>query len=117
MKKISDKVHTEDLLKTTNMLSINQLNAQIKIMKIWKANNIKDYHLKLNNKEIVTGNISTRACTQGRLIEPGTKPIMQKTCILDAIRLWNKTPSVVTLATSLPSAKQASKDFVKTLPT
>ena len=68
--------HTFIILKATNMLSINQRNAQIKIMEIWKASNVSDYPLKLNRKEIVPGNINTRACTQGRLIVPGTKQII-----------------------------------------
>ena len=79
-KKLSDQTPIVDLLEASNMLSINQLNAKIKIMEIWKATNITDYPLSLNKKEIVAGNISTRACTQGRLIIPGIKPIMQKTC-------------------------------------
>ena len=70
---------------TYYLIIINQLNAQIKIMEIWKAKNIEDYPLKLNKKEVVTGNINTRACTQGKLIVPGTKPIMQRSCITDAI--------------------------------
>ena len=115
-KRISDRVPTVELLKTTNTLSINQLNAQIKIMEIWKAKNIEDYPLKLNKKEVVTGNINTRACTQGKLIVPGTKPIMQRSCITDAIRLWNKLPTNITSAPTLATAKKASKAFVKALP-
>ena len=67
------------------MLSINQLNAQIKLMEIWKATNIDDYPLKLNRKEVLLDNITTRAFSQGRLIIPGSKPVMQKTCVTYAI--------------------------------
>ena len=101
---------------TYYLIIINQLNAQIKIMEIWKAKNIEDYPLKLNKKEVVTGNINTRACTQGKLIVPGTKPIMQRSCITDAIRLWNKLPTNITSAPTLATAKKASKAFVKALP-
>ena len=78
---------------------------------------ISDYPLKLNKKEIVNGNINTWSCTQGRLMVPGIKPIMQKACITDAIRLWNSSPTEVTSATTLSLAKKATKTFVKTLPT
>ena len=116
-KKLSDQTPIKDLLQATNMLSINQLNAQIKILEIWKATNINDYPLKLNKKEIIPGQTNTRSCTQGRLVVPGTIPIMQKTCITDAIRLWNSSPTEVTSATSLSMAKKVTKTFVKTLPT
>ena len=85
-------------------------------MEIWKASNVSDYPLELNRKEIVPGNIYTRACTQGRLIVPGTKQIMQKTCITVAIRLWNGTPGEVTTAATLALAKKATKEFAKSLP-
>ena len=110
-KKLSDQKPIVDLLEATKMLSINQLNAQIKIMEIWKATNIQDYPLSLNKKEIIPGNINTRACTQGRLIVPGIKPIMQKSCITDAMRLWNNCPIEVTAAKSLSLAKKNLKNI------
>ena len=86
-------------------------------MEIWKAANFPDYPLKLNKKEVIVGNINTRSCTQGKLIVPGTKPIMQKTCITDAMRLWNIAPVEITSSPSLSSAKNETKKFVKTLST
>ena len=38
--------------------------------------------------------MSTRACTSGKLIESGRSVITQKTCINDAIKLWNKAPKL-----------------------
>ena len=49
-KKLCDQIPTMELLNATKMLSINQLNAQIKLMEIWKASNKEDYPLKLNKK-------------------------------------------------------------------
>ena len=42
---------------------------------------------------------------------------MQKTCIMDAMRLWNIAPVEITSSTSLSSAKKETKNIVKTLPT
>ena len=53
------------------MLSINQINGQMKVMKIWKALNIPDYPLKIIQQSTKTNMISTRACTNGKLIEYG----------------------------------------------
>ena len=98
------------------MLSVNQLNAQIKLVEIWKASNVENYPLKLNKKQVALENINTRACTQGKLIVPGTKPIMQRTCISDAMNIWNKYPISITSAPTLTTAKTEIKKFVKTLP-
>ena len=115
-KNLSDHVSTSDLLRMTNMLSVNQLNAQIKLVEIWKASNMDNNPLKLNKKQIVPENINTRACTQGKLIVPGTKLIIQKTCITDAMKIWNTCPLSITSASTLPSAKSEIKKFVKSLP-
>ena len=37
--KLSDKQSTISLFKKVNMLSVNQINAQIKLTEIWKAVN------------------------------------------------------------------------------
>ena len=40
--KLSDKQSTSSLLRRVNMLSVNQINAQIKLTEIWKAvNNVE----------------------------------------------------------------------------
>ena len=116
-KKLCDQIPTTELLKATKMLSINQLNAQIKLMEIWKATNIEDYPLKLNKKVVEHDKKNTRACNQGRLIIPGFKPIMHKTCITDAMQIWNIAPITGTTALTLAAAKNATKYFVNTLPT
>ena len=94
--KICDKVPTNKLLEDTGMLSTNQLNAQIKLLEMWKANNVKDYPLKLNKQSMKPNNVNTRACTQGQIIEEGSTSHMVKSCIGDATRLWNKAPASIT---------------------
>jgi hypothetical protein len=38
--RIKDKISIESMLSNQNMLSVNQLNAQIKLTEMWKAANI-----------------------------------------------------------------------------
>ena len=114
--KKSDQVSTADLLNSTKMLTINQLNAQIKLVEIWKASYINNYHIKLNRKEVVLDRTNTRSCTQGKLIIPFVKPIMQKTCITDATRIWISCPLSIINASWLAMAKTEIQKFVKTLP-
>ena len=48
--KLTDRVSTDTLLKQTNLMSVNQINGQIKIQEIWESRNlgIKKYS-KLSN--------------------------------------------------------------------
>ena len=40
---LMDKISTKTIFKETDLLSINQLNAQIKLLEIWKSKNIASY--------------------------------------------------------------------------
>ena len=73
--KLLDMVRTSTLLKKTNIMSVNQLNCQIKIQEVWKALNIPDYPIQIEKQSVKVTGTSTRACTTGRLIESG------KTCL------------------------------------
>ena len=115
-KKLSDKISIKQLLEDTNSLSINQMNAQIKLAEVWKSLNIQNYPLKVKRKEASDNMVLTRAVKNGFLVESGKKELTQNTCISDAIKLWNNAPREVQEANSLLSAKRLIKSFVKTLP-
>ena len=48
--KLSDKISTGSLLKNLKMLSVNQLNAQIKLTEIWKAVNNENHPISVKKK-------------------------------------------------------------------
>ena len=87
--KLQDRVSTKTLLSLTNCISVNQINAQIKIQEVWKALNIENYPLKIEKHNVNDIMAATRACTSGKLIEMGKSIITQKTYKNDAIKLWN----------------------------
>ena len=41
---------TKFLLEQANLLSVNQLNAKIKLQEVWKAINIEDYPIKITQQ-------------------------------------------------------------------
>ena len=49
--RISDKVRTASLLSKFNMMSVNQINAQIKLSEMWKAMNEEDHPFNLVKRE------------------------------------------------------------------
>ena len=70
-KTLKDKIHTKVLLEQANLLSVNQLNAKVKLIEVWKALNIEDYPIKIMEQEVHDKERSTRAMTRGKPIEIG----------------------------------------------
>ena len=98
------------------MLSVNQLNAQIKLVEMWKSENIADYPLKINHQSADPQKVCTRADKIERPIEVGKSDLTRNTCISDAIRLWNRAPLNVTSCLTVQQAKKEIKLFVRSLP-
>ena len=46
--KIKDQVSVTSMLNKFNLLSVNQLAAQIKLTEVWKSVNVKDYAISLD---------------------------------------------------------------------
>ena len=89
---IKDMKSTTALLKKFDMLAVNQLNAQIKLLEIWKALNVENYPLAIKKQNTTHEGALTRADRQNRPCEVGKSSLTHKTCISDAIRLWNLVP-------------------------
>ena len=64
----------------------------------WKRDNecLYDYPLKVDKQMSHESRVSTRADTTGKPIEVGKSALVQKTCVSDAIRLWNLAPENIT---------------------
>ena len=102
------------LLNKFGMASVNQLNAQCKLLEIWKALNMEDYPLKIEQQAVNQDGVSTRADTRGRPMQIGKSNVVQRSCVSDAIRVWNLAPMSVTNSTSLYQAKNEIKKVCET---
>ena len=69
--KISDRIKTKTILNKFDNLSVNQLNAQMKLMEMWKANNCTNYPTKIKKMESNEERSTTRAVSAGKLVEFG----------------------------------------------
>ena len=114
--KTKDMISISSLLTKFNMLSANQLNASIKLLEIWKALNVDNYPLKVDKQMSHEARVSTRADTTGKPIEIGKSALVQKTCVSDAIRLWNLAPDTITNCLSQSQVKTEIKKYVRRLP-
>ena len=115
--KISDKISTKSILTKFNQLSVNQLNASIKLCDIWKAVNLDNYPTKVMQRIPNINFTQTRATSYGDLIEKGKSIIAQATLINDGTKAWNRAPKEVHQSLSYNIAKKNIRNFVKTLPT
>ena len=97
-------------------LSVNQLNASIKLCDVWTAINLKNYPTKVIQMTADINSTHTRSSTSGKLKESGKIVITQATLMNDATRAWNKAPKEVHESLSYNFAKKNIRTFVKTLP-
>ena len=115
-KTLKDKIPTNILLRNANLLSVNQINAKVKLQEIWKILNIEDYPIKIALNSANKDQMATRSMSNSTPIEQGSTALLAKTCISDAIKLWNIAPSEIKACTSLHCLKKRLKEFAKTLP-
>ena len=89
-KRLLDKISTQELLDNLNMLSVNQMNAQIKITEVWKSQNVPNHPFKTEKVCHDTDICTTRAVSNGDLKEFGKTDLLQSTFLSDASKSWNK---------------------------
>jgi len=80
------------LLEEQNMLSVNQMAAQIKLTEMWKASNDPQYPIKMKIRENQEEGMGTRSVTPGYLTERGGLAQAKKSFTIDAAKVWNKAP-------------------------
>ena len=105
--RISDKISTKSMLVKFNMLSVNQIMAQVKLNEMWKVTHIANYPIKIEQLSFQEDSMNTRARSSGFLLKESKNTCFsQKTFVNDAIHIWNLAPNVLKECTSLYSAKK-----------
>ena len=74
--RIKDKVSINVLLEQNNMLSINQMHAQVKLTEMWKALNYNNYPLNIEQLQPAENGRTTIGISSGKLAEPATINIL-----------------------------------------
>ena len=114
--RLSDKISTASLLVKFNMLSVNQINAQMKLSEMWKAVNDSDHPFELTKRESGPNVRAMRSITNEELPVQSFSELSKNTFINDGIKAWNLAPSQIKICTSYASAKNEIKKFVKSIP-
>ena len=76
--KVSDRISTQSLLEKNNMLSVNQMMAQIKVTEMWKAINTTNNPLHFQARETPLNGRITRSNTNGMLENTGCSEPLTK---------------------------------------
>ena len=115
--KISDKISNKEIYHKQNLLSVNQLNGQIKLTEVWKSINKTNYPIKWEIKSIPTdGSRVTRSSNNVTLKENKHSCYTSTSFLNDAAKLWNLTPLSLRECKSIYSAKKQIRTFVTSLP-
>ena len=100
------------------MLSVNRINAQVKITEVWKALNIdpKENSFKTSLPNTNHDERILRSNSNGQLTITGSSQGTLNSYKNDSKKVWNNTPSEITKFMALHPPKQMIKKFVNTLP-
>ena len=118
--RIKGKISIKSMLIKFDLLSVNQLAAQIKLTKVWKAKNQVDYAISLEPYRPAQPGLtpvhSLRPKTN-RVYDDSSRLVISKQSFnIDAARLWNLAPASVTRTITLGTVKSAILKHVKYLP-
>ena len=114
---VKDHVTSKSLLDKYNLPSVNQLAGEIKLLEAWKSIHIDSYPFKLKPS-------NPNRADNGRERRPNTSKIWKdfakskpakESLSIDAAKLWNNAPKIITEAQTLCGAKREIKKYCKTL--
>ena len=114
--KLTDKINNHIIYKEINTLSVNQLNAQTKLVEVWKSLNDKKYPTQWDKRSDLQKRSGLKTTNKRDLITQGSSKLQENTFYNDAAHVWNVAPKVIKECNTVQAAKKQIKLFVKTLP-
>ena len=116
--RISDKISVALMLEKLQLLSVNQLAAQIKLQEVGKSADVESYPKCLEPYNQHQGESGHLLRTRTNIIfnDSSQLQVAQHSFNIDAVRLWNSAPVEITSATSFYATKKAILQYSKTLP-
>ena len=114
--KISDKISTQSMLSTFQLLSVNHLAAEIKLIETWKSINLEYNPIQLEPFKTNTNAHQLRPQLNRIFKDDARLAISQSSFHIDAARVWNNAPPEIKNAITLADAKKNIKIYSKSLP-
>ena len=113
---LMDRINNKIIFKESNLLSVYQINAQIKLIEVWKSKNIDSYPIQWTKRNEVIKRSGLKCTNKPELVISGTSLIQSNTFINDVARVWNAAPNEIKMCKSIGSAKRFIKEYIITLP-
>ena len=113
---LMDRLNTKVIFKEISLLSINQINAQIKLVEIWKSINTTGYPIEWLKRCDEQKREGLKTSNKPELLIKGKSKIQSQTFVNDAALLWNRAPKSIKECKTLATAKKQIKIFINTLP-
>ena len=113
---LADKIQNVEIYKKLNIPTVNQINAQIKLVEVWKSTHSETHPMRWENRNDLTAERRTRAAFQNQLHVGIGCAILNTTFKNDAARLWNQAPDDIRACNILYAAKKCIKKYVMNLP-
>ena len=99
-------IPTEDIYKELKIPPVNQINAQIKLLEIWKSQHSETYPIKWRTRNNATQDRRTRASNENLLHESYGCKILNSTFINDSARIWKLTPNFIKISATISAANE-----------
>ena len=112
---IKDKI-TSHMLINFQLLSVNQLAAQIKLIETWKSVNIEEYPVVLNKHFVPTTERDTRNKPERVFLDWCKTKKAESSFHIDAAKLWNHCPNAIKMSNTLNTAKIEILKYCRNLP-
>ena len=105
-------------LYTIQLLSVNQLAAEIKLLEVWKSVNIEGCAIKMEpyNQTQMRDDINLRPRLNRIFNDSAKRRVAQSSFHIDAARIWNGAPMEIRDSITLSEAKKQIKKYCKSLP-
>ena len=116
--RLSDQVSTRYMLDKFELLSVNQLSAEIKLIETWKSLNVEESPIRLEPYNHHQGTNEHQLRPQHNRIFNDTARLQlsQSSFNIEWARVWNDAPAPIRTAPTLNMAKKAIKVYCKSLP-
>ena len=114
--KLLDKIPTVHIFNELKMKSVNQINAQTKLLDVWKALQSERHPNKWTRRNDVNQEQRTRSAVTNKLNEASGGKIITSTFISDAAKVWNAAPESIKSCKLLYTVKKQIKLYTATLP-
>ena len=92
---LSDRIINHKIYKEVNILSVNQLNAQTKLLEVWKASQDPKYPTQWERRSEIQKRSGLKSSNKPDLIANGTSRTQANTFYNDAANLWNAAPKKI----------------------